>query len=420
MASLKIIPVKSDFPNSINVKNISRIFDALGVDQAMLVGGCVRNILLNREISDVDIATSLLPSDVLSRLDRAGIKTIPTGLKHGTVTAVIDSVPYEMTTLRVDLKTDGRHADVQFTDDWRADALRRDFYINALYADRDGKIYDPTGYGLEDIAARRVRFIGDASARIKEDYLRILRFYRFSAYFSVNIDFDGALACEQFRDGLSTLSSERIWSELKKILVAPRALSILEAMDQAKILAALSQNFHQYIDFKYIFEKMERLSVDPVLRFSSLLPFSDGLSLELIDAECQRFRLSNAEAQILSDLQQDEFWHFLCKINVDESSLSDVQVSIKKWAYGCGLRRAGTMMAIAYASGLISTSLWTMWEAWDKTLPQFPLTGSDLLKRGFKANAELGRHLKAIEAAWVQSGFDDQVAWRALDGLKAT
>jgi len=205
-------------------------------EEARVVGGAVRNALLAAPIAEIDVATTALPDEVVRRVEAAGFKAVPTGIAHGTITVVIDKHPFEVTTLRQDVETYGRHARVAFGRDWRADAERRDFTINALSATRDGAVFDYVG-GLADLAARRVRFIGDARQRIEEDYLRILRFFRFhAAYGEGHPDRAGLIACIGYRDGLAQLSRERVRIELMKLLVAPRAAPTLTVMADAGLL----------------------------------------------------------------------------------------------------------------------------------------------------------------------------------------
>ncbi|RZJ27620.1 MAG: CCA tRNA nucleotidyltransferase, partial [Brevundimonas sp.] len=197
-----------------------------GPDCARFVGGCVRNALMGRPIDDVDIATSLKPEDTEAAIRAAGLKAVPTGIAHGTVTAVSERQPFEITTLRRDVTTDGRNATVAFTDDWAEDAARRDFRLNALYADGEGQVFDPTGQGVADAAAGRIVFVGDPRTRIREDYLRILRFFRFFAWYGQGEpDVEGLEACRDLAPGISRLSAERVSKELMKLLAAtdPRA-----------------------------------------------------------------------------------------------------------------------------------------------------------------------------------------------------
>ena len=219
----------------------SRVLALLNGDgeEARVVGGAVRNTLLNLPIGDIDIATTALPDEVVRRARSAGIKSVPTGIEHGTVTLVMEGQPFEVTTLREDTETFGRKARVAFGRDWVRDAERRDFTINGLYAEADGTVVDMVG-GLADLKARRLRFIGDAETRIREDYLRILRFFRFQAWYGVAApDPQGLAACGKLRAGLAGISAERIWMETKKLLAAPKPLAALEAMEAVGVLDQL-------------------------------------------------------------------------------------------------------------------------------------------------------------------------------------
>ncbi|ABD52998.1 CCA tRNA nucleotidyltransferase [Jannaschia sp. CCS1] len=218
------------------------VFDALDGHGVWFVGGCVRNGLLGLDVADIDICTNLRPERVMALAEAAGLKAVPTGIDHGTVTVVSGGLPYEITTLRRDVETDGRHASVAFTDVLAEDAARRDFTMNALYATRGGEVLDPNGDGLSDLHARRVRFIGDADARIAEDYLRILRFFRFHAWYadpSGGLDAESLAACAAGLDGIAQLSRERVGAEIKTLLRAPDPAPAVAAMDQTGVLAAV-------------------------------------------------------------------------------------------------------------------------------------------------------------------------------------
>ncbi|MEA2960031.1 MAG: poly(A) polymerase [Alphaproteobacteria bacterium] len=217
------------------LKDLLAVLDGVG-EEARVVGGAVRNALLAEPIGEIDIATTALPTEVIGRAQAAGFKAVPTGIEHGTITVVVHGQPFEVTTLREDVETFGRHAKVAFGRDWKQDAERRDFTMNALSAARDGTVYDYVG-GLADVAARRVRFIGDAAARIAEDYLRILRFFRFhAAYGEGALDPAGLAACIAGRAGLDQLSRERVRAELLKLLLAKRAVPAIAAMTEAGLL----------------------------------------------------------------------------------------------------------------------------------------------------------------------------------------
>lgn len=280
---------------------LQRLLAALSADGegARIVGGAVRNALLGQEVSDLDIATTCVPDETIHRAQAAGFKTVPTGISHGTVTVVADKRPFEVTTLRADVETDGRHAAVAFGRDWQVDADRRDFTINALYVEADGTIVDLVG-GLADIESRTLRFIGDAEQRIREDYLRILRFFRFFAWYGHGRpESEGLKACARLKDGLAQLSAERIWSELKKMLAAPDPSRALLWMRQAGVLTAVLPESEKWgIDAIHGLVKTEKelgWPADPLLRLASMIP----PDAERIHAMAVRLKLSNQERERL-------------------------------------------------------------------------------------------------------------------------
>ncbi|MGH7006149.1 MAG: CCA tRNA nucleotidyltransferase, partial [Alphaproteobacteria bacterium] len=245
-----------------------------GDEGARIVGGAVRNTLLGQPVTDIDIATTALPEATLQRAKEAGFRAVPTGIDHGTITVIAEGRPFEVTTLRADIRTDGRHAEVAFGRDWQMDAERRDFSINALYAEADGTVVDLVG-GIADIESRTLRFIGDPEQRIREDYLRILRFFRFFAWYGKGRpDGEGLKACARLKDGLARLSAERVWSELKKLLAAPDPSRALLWMRQAGVLTAILPESEKWgIDTIHGLVKTEqdlRWSVDPLLRLASM------------------------------------------------------------------------------------------------------------------------------------------------------
>ncbi len=262
-------------------------------EEARVVGGAVRNALLGVPIAEIDIATTAVPEEVVKRAAAAGFKSVPTGIEHGTVTVIIDKHPFEVTTLRRDVETYGRHAKVEFGRDWAGDAHRRDFTINALSATRDGAVYDYAG-GLDDLKERRVRFIGDPAERIAEDYLRILRFFRFHAsYGSGRLDAAGLAACIAARDGLDQLSRERVRMELMKLLVAPRAAPTLAVMGHAGLLLRVLGGVPYLAPFENLAKVEAEISATPdaVRRLGAL-----GVAI-VEDAErlWQKLRLTNDE-----------------------------------------------------------------------------------------------------------------------------
>ena len=214
------------------------------------VGGAVRNALLGLPVTEIDLATTAEPDRVIALAERAGLKTVPTGIDHGTVTVIVEGKPFEVTTLRRDVETFGRHAKVAYTTSWEEDAKRRDFTLNALYADRDGNVFDPIG-GYGDLQAGRVRFIGEAEARIKEDYLRILRFFRFHAYYGKGaMDEEGLQAAVRLRAGLEQLSAERVAGEMRRILVAPGAIGAVEALFDHGLLTTVLGGVPRLVRFE--------------------------------------------------------------------------------------------------------------------------------------------------------------------------
>lgn len=376
---------------------------------ARFVGGCVRDALLDVPPADIDIATPATPEQVLKLLKRARIKAIPTGLDHGTVTAVLPPVQCEITTLRRDIDTDGRHAVVQFGIDWSEDAARRDFTINALYADADGGIFDPTGLGLADLQAGRVRFIGDADQRVREDYLRALRFFRFHARFAAAApDPDALAACREAVPGMARLSAERVSAELIKLLALPKAASALAAMQGCGLLAAILPEARLDI------AALERLiglqqqlgqadladAADPWLRLS-LLVGPDWA------AAADRLKLSNAQRKRLEDLASPmgdaAFWAAFADPARREALYYDLggllcrDLALLAATRDSGSDEPGAAPRAAALPGLLAAM-----RGWRK--PVFPLRGADLLAHGLRHGPGLGGLLKELEAWWRQDG----------------
>lgn len=355
-------------------------------DAARFVGGCVRNALMGEPVDDVDIATRLPPPDVIGRLTDAGLRVVETGLAHGTVTAISSGRPFEITTLRVDVETDGRRANVAFIDDWAADAARRDFTINALYANESGAIFDYVG-GLSDIAARRVRFIGDPGARIEEDYLRILRFYRFFAWYgALPLDAAGTAAIRSHLAGLNGLSAERVQKEFLRLLQARDPVYALRAMALSGVLQALLPEA-RHIDRAERLVKLDDAR-DPVLRLAGLI--DPGAA----SAVAARLRLSNAMAERLALLEKrdlpltDEKGLRRALYDLGGQAVADVA----KLQCAAQRLKPGQCDAIcAAAHGFVR--------------PGFPLSGGDVLARGIPAGPRVGEVLRALEAKWVDENF---------------
>lgn len=375
------------------------VFDCLDTDgiEARVVGGAVRNALLGQPVKDIDIATPAKPDAVIKAANAAGLKVIPTGIDHGTVTVVSQSTPFEITTLRRDVKTDGRHAVVAFTDDWAEDAKRRDFTINALYCSKDGVLFDPVG-GLDDISQHRVRFVGDADTRIAEDYLRILRFFRFTAtYGKGQCDAAGLASCAKLRDGLDQLSGERIQAELKKLLVAPFAGDVISAMDTAKILTQLFQPaasvalFNRVIAIDAHFNQpgdfCQRLAALAVHRTSDAAWLQD------------RLRLSARAFGRLSQMIT------LPPPPPPDSDEQDAKAFL--YTHGVEAYRDALLLAWANSDDEIGDRTWKsrldLTERWP--IPAFPISGDDVLALGVPPGPHIGRILAEVEAWWISEGF---------------
>ncbi len=367
-----------------------------GGEEARVVGGAVRNTLLHIPVAEIDVATTAEPHEVARRVEAAGWKSVPTGIEHGTVTAVINSHPFEVTTLRQDVETFGRKARVKFGRDWRADAERRDFTINALSASADGKIFDYVG-GLDDIAARRVRFIGEPQQRIAEDYLRILRFFRFHAHFAQGApDAAGLHACIVARDGLDSLSRERVRMELLKLFVAPRAAPTLAIMAESGLLGPVLGGVPYVANLTRASEIEAALSAapDPVRRLGAL-----GVMVRE-DAErlSQRLRLSNAESERLSAL--DGWW-------LISPSMSEQAARALLYHLGPRSFTDRVLHAWAHANAGAADATWrTLWDLPQRwTAPEFPLKSADFIRRGIPAGRTLGAAMRAAKDAWIAADF---------------
>jgi poly(A) polymerase len=365
-------------------RGVAPLIDALGAADGLTryVGGAVRDDLLDLPTNDIDVATRLRPDEVTERLRAAGIKVVPTGIEHGTVTAVSDGLPVEVTTLRRDVSTDGRRATVAFSDDWREDAARRDFTINALSADPvTGELFDYFG-GLADLEARLVRFIGSPLERIAEDHLRILRFFRFHARFGVGApDADALDACTQRANDLMALSRERIADELLKLLGLPDPADTMAIMLGRGILKPVLPEIEaDAIDSLrrlILAESAAAVAPDPLRRLAALLP-TDPLTAEKIAA---RLKLSNKARKRLA-----------CAAGAEAGA------NARALAY-----RLGTECAIDRL--LLGGSPAEAASIKDWTVPKLPIGGGALIKRGLSEGPIVARTLKAIEDRWVEAGF---------------
>jgi poly(A) polymerase len=367
------------------------VLDALeaagGAGCARFVGGCVRNTLMGKQADDVDIATLLRPERVIAALEGAGLRAVPTGVEHGTVTAISGYTPYEITTLRRDVETDGRRAVVAFSDDWAEDAARRDFRLNALYADREGRVFDPVGGGVEDALAGRIVFVGDAETRIREDYLRILRFFRFFAWYGrAEPDQAGVSACKALKDGLAGLSAERISKELLKLFAAREPRPAVRLMDETGVLQVV---LPWPLDLPR-FEAMVGLQSDPILRLSALLP--DDVTV--VRAAAEGLRLSNMQRDRLCAAVPDQV---VVTPEMDEAEARRAIYRIGREAFADRLMRA------AAAGQGDPSRLAAMNAQW--TAPRFPLGGAHAAAAGVPRGPAVGRLLRAVEDWWVEADF---------------
>ena len=361
------------------------------------VGGCVRDTILGRAVRDIDIATAEPPDRVVALLKAADLKAIPTGIDHGTVTAVVDGTPFEITTLRLDVETFGRRARVAYTDDWTADAQRRDFTLNALFCDVDGTLYDPTG-GLPDLKAGRVRFVGVARERIREDVLRLLRFFRMHAYYGTEPADQNALqACKEMAPQIATLSAERIWSELKKLLRAPAPADVLNLMADWDVLrhALPEAGSREPLARLAVVEAKTATDPDPVRRLSILLNIDDAGAKALAG----RLRLSNAETLRLRSLVTPPV----------RPSIDSTEAQNRAVLYRLGEDLFVELVFLGWATALSGDD--APWEHLRSLpdrlpIPVFPLRGEDVITLGVPSGERVGELLSNVERWWIDKNFE--------------
>ena len=370
-------------------EDLAALVDALGAGNVRWVGGAVRDTLLGHPVKDIDAASPLTPDEVMARLTAAGIRHVPTGLDHGTVTAVLPGGPVEITTLRKDVSTDGRRATVAFSDDWREDAARRDFTINALYADpQTGEIFDWFD-GLADLEARRVRFIGDARERIREDHLRILRYYRFHARFGATIDKEAEKACVELAPMLKGLSRERVGWELLALLALPDPVDTVRRMHESGVLdVVLPEAAGQATSALAALVQAENAAgIEPsaIRRLAALLPAAPRHA----EPVAARLRLSAAQKKRL----------------ITAAERSAAPGDPRALAYRLGREAALDRLLLAGAG----TAPLEGWE-----IPALPLKGGEIVARGVAAGPEVARILRAVEDRWIAEGFPPRVRVEAL------
>ena len=366
----------ADWLRSSSARRVSAMLTDAGY-QALFVGGCVRNALLGAPVSDLDVSTDARPETVITLARSAGLKAIPTGIDHGTITVVCEGLPFEITTFRRDVETDGRRAVVAFSDSLTDDAQRRDFTMNALYAGIDGEIIDPVG-GLADLAARRFRFIGNADQRIAEDYLRIMRFFRFHAWYGdpdCGIDADGLAACAAAIDGLSKLSAERIGSEFKKLLSAPDPAPAMASFASIGGLVQILPGAEHGALAVLVYNEGDR-APDPIRRLACLTGQDPREKLRLSNVEHRQFEA--IRAGIETDLPSHELGYRFPDTSVDS-------------------------YLIRCALGGLAVDPVQIAEIENAKNHVFPVTATDLMPRF--AGAQIGQMLRQLEADWIVSGF---------------
>lgn len=382
--------------------SLGRLFDAFPADGLRCVGGCIRDSLAGLEVKDVDLATPLPPDSVIARLRAAAIHLVPTGLKHGTVTAVIGHQPFEITTLRRDVETDGRHAEVAFIDDWQADAARRDLTINAIYCDRGGVLFDPFD-GAGDLAAGRVRFVGDARARITEDYLRLLRYFRFHARYGRGAPDAAAIdAARDLAPGLVRLSAERVHDELKKLLAGPRVGETLALMAEAGILPHIDpavravDRLGRLVSVEEVASRASPgIGVDPVRRMAALLDPSDpdvGARLRFSRKEIARIGAAQAREPVMT-------------ADADRRARRSLIFDL-----GPEIYRDRCLLAWADDRAVPDGPVADRWlaqlaeaDTWHP--PRFPVDGRDALAIGLATGPEVGVALDRVRDWWRDGGF---------------
>lgn len=386
------------------IEIIFKVFLAERADSIRLVGGCVRDLLLQKKVADFDFATKFLPQEIINILKKNNIKSVPTGLKHGTITAVLNGKNFEITTLRKDNDTDGRHCEPEFIDDYRQDALRRDFTINAMYLDFAGKIHDYCG-GLDDLENRRVRFIGDAKKRIEEDYLRILRFFRFSCFYANDFDETAITACNELKQNLQKLSFERIRIEIFKILSCEdndRLLKTLQILQETKIAKEIAPFEIGTDDLKKFFIIEDKFFVrnkknnDVLLKF--FFCFFGKITENNLVLLAKHFVLTNKEKKILQFLLQD------CFLETKTFALDNIKKLLVEFDKELVLDsfKVNLVKNFSVIDDFKVQQIITFIEEF--VVPEFPLKGSDFLLLGFSGK-KVGEKIEEARKKWIESDF---------------
>lgn len=387
--------VKENLPAGaewLHAPDLRAVLEALGEDHCRVVGGAVRDFILGRDVKDIDIATDHKPEEASRRLQKAGIKVVPTGIAHGTVTAIVEGRPFEVTTLRHDVETDGRHARVAFHSDWEADAARRDFTMNALYVDGDGTLHDYFA-GQEDLAQGRVRFIGDPAERIEEDALRILRFFRFHACYGRGApDADGLKACAGNAAKIDILSIERIRDELLKLLAAPDPAALLAAMQEAGILQRVLPEAKIGERFEVLIALESALGDVSALRRLAILLHREETALARVGAD---LKLSNADARRLAAMASGG-------VPVNAALAAK---DLRAMVYGIGVEAFADRVILDNGADDGEAIQGLIGDARGFTPPKFPVTGHDLQAAGVAPGPAMGAAKRALEDAWIASDF---------------
>ncbi|MCA1936568.1 MAG: CCA tRNA nucleotidyltransferase [Asticcacaulis sp.] len=395
-------------PPEMTAPAVQQVFAALeaagGAGCVRFVGGCVRDVVMGRTPGDLDLSTQLTPDATEVALSAAGIRHVPTGKAFGTITAVIEGQLFEITSLREDVETDGRRAVVSYTTDWSRDAQRRDFYLNALYADIRGEVFDPTGQGLDDVQAGRVRLIGDAETRLREDYLRILRFFRFSASHGRGLDEASLSACVALGEGIDSLSGERIQQELFKLLAIADPVNVVQRMIETGVMA------HVVPGAPVNAERVAAgfpLTSDAIQRLIILIG-GDGWA-EALAALIQRLRLPNRVADRLS----------AAAAAYAEADVRASLPALKRGLYRYGRQALSDALVLRGAETRLSPEAWKTLDQNLKQIdvPVFPLKSARLISVGLAPGPELGQTLRRIEADWIAHDFSPIVIEDAIDAI---
>jgi len=396
-----------------NIKEAQIIFSCLNEvekeNKVRFVGGCVRKAICGENIDDIDLVTSLKPDEVKKRLNKENIRVIDTGITYGTITAILNKKKFEITTLREDISTDGRHANVEFILNWKLDASRRDFTINAIYADIEGRIFDPLK-GISDLKNRKIRFIGDPETRIQEDYLRILRYFRFFIQYS-KIDYDQNVirAIKKYINGLNKVSNERIFDELKKILALKNVSNLFSNETSKEIILNIFPQFRYYERLKTINELNKKLrSKYDINLILALLILDKSTEYEYF---CHKYKTSNSIKNRFKNISEN-FENFKSQKFYSEENIKKlIYLSSKDYVrdlllFSISINKNIKILTIEKLLDYVNTC----------KIPKFPVSGDYLKELGYKTGQELGKKLKSLEEKWIENNFiiDQKIIEKSL------